>query len=46
MRPEHMGAPDAQRTQKTTYKNKKYDDNQIKANFRVTDVLLVKTWNW
>jgi hypothetical protein len=54
-RPEHMDcvtAPDAQGTQKTTCKNKKYDDNQIKANFRVTDVPedcileLVKTWNW
>lgn len=31
-------APDAQGTQKTTCKNKKYDDNQIKDNFIVKDV--------
>jgi hypothetical protein len=54
-RPEHMTCvttKDAQGTDKTTCTNKAYNDDQIKANFKVEGVPdncileLVKTWNW
>jgi hypothetical protein len=56
-RPEHMDCvakpeKDDQGQIQYTCNNKKYDDNQIKANFKVDGVPedcileLVKTWNW
>jgi hypothetical protein len=54
-RPEHMTCvtkKDEKGTDKTTCTNKAYNDDEIKANFKVTDVPencileLVKTWNW
>jgi hypothetical protein len=54
-RPEHMKCEtttDEKGTKKTTCTNKLYNDNEIKANFKVDGVPedcileLVKTWNW
>jgi hypothetical protein len=54
-RPEHMDCQtkkDDKGTEKTTCTNKKYNDDEIKANFKVNGVPedcileLVKTWNW